>query len=67
MDCSYYEDWFQEGEEEKLGVLFMYWWFLWKERNRRIFDQESRSSLQTARLIIDDVQLIWRAFLPDAV
>jgi hypothetical protein len=29
---------FDLEKREKLGVLFTFWWMVWKERNRRIFD-----------------------------
>jgi hypothetical protein len=28
---------------KKVGILFIYWWQLWIERNRRIFDDVEHS------------------------
>jgi hypothetical protein len=44
------------NKKDSLGILFMFWWNLWKERNRCIFDQEEKSALQTARLILDEIR-----------
>jgi hypothetical protein len=33
------------------GVIFFCWWEIWKERNRRIFNQEERSFLHVTDLI----------------
>jgi hypothetical protein len=28
------------------GIVLSFWWHIWKERNRRVFDQKESSSLQ---------------------
>jgi hypothetical protein len=27
----------KKEKQQKLGITFMIWWMIWKERNRRIF------------------------------
>lgn len=39
------------------GILFSFWWQIWKERNRRIFDQREQSFRQVAQLTKDYLQL----------
>lgn len=49
-----------KDKEMKLGYLFAFWWAIWKERNRRIFDRElSVPSITSA--IIEDINLFWHA------
>jgi hypothetical protein len=39
----------------KMGILFMFWWAIWKERNRRIFDNKELSAIQLADLIVEEI------------
>ncbi|KAL6646963.1 hypothetical protein ACP70R_014400 [Stipagrostis hirtigluma subsp. patula] len=39
------------------GILLYTWWELWKERNRRIFNDEERSYKQVVNQITEDVHL----------
>lgn len=43
-------------KRRKIGSLFYFWWNLWKERNRRIFNNQEKSVPQLASLILQDVQ-----------
>jgi hypothetical protein len=37
------------------GVMIYFWWSIWKERNRRIFQQRSMQASQVALLCKDDI------------
>lgn len=39
-----------------LGILFSFWWQVWKERNRRIFDHNEQSFKQFAQLTKEAIQ-----------
>jgi hypothetical protein len=34
---------YTEDKRKKLGILFMFWWFIWRERNSRIFYDKHKS------------------------
>jgi hypothetical protein len=40
------------------GLVLYFWWNIWKERNRRTFQQTAKSPTEVAYLIKDDVNLI---------
>jgi hypothetical protein len=44
------------------GVIFFFWWFIWKERNSRIFECKESSFLQTADRIKVAVETFDRPF-----
>jgi hypothetical protein len=44
-------------KKRKLSILFTFWWQIWKERNRRIFDSRELSVQQLASLISDELML----------
>jgi hypothetical protein len=48
-------------KRRKLGILLTFWWMVWKERNRRIFEQEHLSHQALAALIQDSINLQWLA------
>jgi hypothetical protein len=37
------------------GVMIYFWWNIWKERNRRTFQQQSMQASQVTRLYKDDI------------
>jgi hypothetical protein len=41
----------------KLGILFYFWWAIWKESNTRIFDNRDRSPNQLISLLKDEITL----------
>jgi hypothetical protein len=45
----------------KLGILVSFWWHLWKERNRRIFDSKEQYVPQLADAIQGEIDLFHRA------
>jgi hypothetical protein len=45
-------------KRRKLGILFTFWWRIWKERNRRVFEQLETSTFQLAELIYEDNSLL---------
>jgi hypothetical protein len=38
------------------GIVVYFWWNVWKERNRRIFQHSSLDALAVANLIKENVQ-----------
>lgn len=38
------------------GIFIYFWWSIWKERNRRVFQQQSLQPIQVAMLCRDDLQ-----------
>jgi hypothetical protein len=66
-------DWVQKllssgSKSEKrrnLGILFMTWWEIWNERNRRIFDLKLTSATQVSAFAIDRVRMWDQAFARD--
>jgi hypothetical protein len=51
----------------KLGIIFTIWWYLWKERNRRIFDNKECSIPQLSALFNDDRTLFQVDHVPDVI
>jgi hypothetical protein len=45
-----------------LGILFLTWEEIWKERNRRVFVQKCASAVHVSNLAIDQVGLWDKAF-----
>jgi hypothetical protein len=45
----------------RLGIVFMFWWNVWKERNRRIFDNEERYVPQLSRFLEEELIIYSRA------
>jgi hypothetical protein len=54
-----------DGRQKKnTGILCTFWWMVWKERNRRIFDQLELSPNSLARFIQESIsaqQLAWES------
>jgi hypothetical protein len=42
-------------KRRKVGCLFSFWWNIWKERKRRVFDGVEKSVPQLATLIQDGI------------
>jgi hypothetical protein len=47
----------KRDKRRKLGILYDFWWAIWKERNRRNFDNIDRSPSQLTSLLKDDIVL----------
>jgi hypothetical protein len=52
----------KKEKKRKLGILFTFWWMIWKERNRRIFEDSHLSAQQLARMARDEIQLHLTSF-----
>jgi hypothetical protein len=48
---------------KNLGILGMFWWTVWKERNRRIFDHKERPPSVIAELTVDLVRQSAAAYI----
>jgi hypothetical protein len=48
---------YTEDKRKKLGILFMFWWFIWRERNSRIFYDKHKSFWATINAIQEQVVL----------
>ena len=46
------------------GILIYFWWNIWKERNRRIFQQQNLQLIQVASLCKDDITQYCLAMVP---
>jgi hypothetical protein len=42
--------------------MLYYWWNVWKERNKRIFDSVQRNEFQVALTAKEDIELSISAF-----
>jgi hypothetical protein len=45
----------------KLGILFMFWWQIWKERNNRVFHEGEHSVTRVVGLIKEQVYSLAQA------
>jgi hypothetical protein len=43
------------------GFMMYFWWNIWKEHNRRVFQHRSLQATEVAKLIIDDTKLYQEA------
>jgi 6-phosphogluconolactonase (cycloisomerase 2 family) len=50
---------------KKLGILFYFWWQVWKERNKRVFDGKESSFQHLAAWTQDEIQMFHRQFPSD--
>jgi hypothetical protein len=54
----------RKEKRKKIGMLFTFWWFIWKARNNKIFRDEDISPHQLSRLIIEEISLQQSVFSP---
>jgi hypothetical protein len=54
----------RKEKQRRMGVLFTFWWWVWKERNYRTFEGRERSAMQLAQIIQDEVRLQLSIFQP---
>ena len=45
------------------GVVINFWWNIWKERNRRTFQNTTADALQVAKGAIDQIEEYQRAMM----
>jgi hypothetical protein len=50
-------------KRSKLDILFFFWWCLWKERNRRIFEDKESSVPQLSAILRQEISLFSQARL----
>jgi hypothetical protein len=48
-------------QRKRAGVVFLFWWHVWKERNRRIFEGKESSFLQVANLAAENYRMLKNA------
>lgn len=48
----------QAHKRRKIGILFSFWWEMWKERNRRVFEGSERSPNAVAALTLEAVKMV---------
>jgi hypothetical protein len=59
---------FEKNERRKVDGIFIYfWWSIWKERNRRQFQQKALNPIQVATLCKDDIMQDRIAMAPRVV
>jgi hypothetical protein len=51
-----------EQREKRVDILFIFWWKIWKEHNRRIFDLKEHSHSRVADLTIEAINLYSEAW-----
>jgi hypothetical protein len=54
-------------KKKKLDILFTFWWMIWKERNRIIFENSHLSAEQLARMAKEEIQLHLSVFLSGSI
>jgi hypothetical protein len=47
----------KETRRKNTGILITFWWFIWKERNKRIFEFSESSAHQVASRIVEAITL----------
>jgi hypothetical protein len=47
----------KQTRRKNVGILFTFWWLIWKERNKRIFEHKEVSGVQLATLIQEAIHL----------
>jgi hypothetical protein len=52
----------EKEKKKNLGILFTFWWFIWKDRNNRFFEDKHKPFRALASLIQDEVRLIMLKF-----
>jgi hypothetical protein len=55
----------KKQQRKVAGAIMFYWWNLWKERNRRVFDKKELSFLQVVDLIKQGINLFSRTLAVD--
>lgn len=45
-------------KRRKVGILFSFWWEIWKERNRRVFDNKEQSPIEVATLTLEAIKMV---------
>jgi hypothetical protein len=53
----------RKEKRKNLGILFTFWWLLWKERNQITFDHKETSASCLASMICDTIRLHLVAFV----
>jgi hypothetical protein len=53
----------KQQQRTDVGIIFFFWWFIWKERNHRIFEHKECSSLQVVEQNKDAILAYRRAHL----
>jgi hypothetical protein len=58
-----------DGRHKKVfdGVMIYFWWNIWKEQNKRTFQNKSLQPRQVALLCKEDIQQYQLATSPNAV
>jgi hypothetical protein len=54
----------KKDRRKALGILFTFWWQLWKEKNRRVFDNYECSIPRLSALLKEDILLYCRVLSP---
>jgi hypothetical protein len=53
------------SSEKNAGIIYLFWWNIWKERNKCIFENKEASFLQVSELIKAAAKDYSRAFSDD--
>jgi hypothetical protein len=52
----------KKDKKRKLGMLCTFWWLIWKDQNKRVFENKHSSVLQVARLVQEEIKLQFSVF-----
>jgi hypothetical protein len=47
----------RENKRGEMGILLDFWWAMWKERNRIVFENKDRSPQQLVYFLKDEITL----------
>lgn len=51
----------KKEKKRRLGILFSFWWHIWKERNRRIFNNDQQPCGRIVEIIQEELAMLYLA------
>jgi hypothetical protein len=54
-----------QNQQETTGIILYFWWNIWKEHNRRVFEKVRKSAFQVALLAKEKIDTFKLAFATD--
>jgi hypothetical protein len=47
----------KKDRKRNMSIPYIFWWLIWKEKNKRIFENYARSTQQLATSILEEIKL----------